>query len=148
VGLVLSITSGPPVKKQAVLQTGRTLLRPLSRPEVACGQYGGIFPDHRKLGNLVGICPECDSFMNKHVSLAKIAQIIGIIDISFREEVRRRLYSPSKSISPCVSGHPPDGEATRRARTKCSMRCSPSCHGIAPRRRRSLRLSNIKAGTE
>ncbi|MFH1980361.1 MAG: helix-turn-helix domain-containing protein [Pseudomonadota bacterium] len=41
-----------------------------------------------KIGNLVAICPDCDVIMNRHVSLDKIDQILGKIDISFPEALR------------------------------------------------------------
>ena len=45
-------------------------------------------PITNKIGNLVGICPDCDAIMNRHVSLAKIEQVRGKIDITFPEAVR------------------------------------------------------------
>ena len=41
-----------------------------------------------KIGNLVAICPDCDAIMNRHVSLAKIDQVRGGLDICFPEAVR------------------------------------------------------------
>ncbi|MBU0673013.1 MAG: helix-turn-helix domain-containing protein [Proteobacteria bacterium] len=36
-----------------------------------------------KTGNLIAICPDCNSIMNRRVSLAKIEQVRGGMDISF-----------------------------------------------------------------
>ena len=37
----------------------------------------------KKLGNLIAICPDCGAIMNRIVSLARIAQMHGVMDISF-----------------------------------------------------------------
>ncbi len=55
-------------------------------------------PITAKLGNLIAICPECDSMMNRRVSLAKIGQIRGRMDITFPEALRHtnREYQPHR----------------------------------------------------
>jgi hypothetical protein len=68
-------------------------------PKPPAGDMAEYFPITEKFGNLVGICPDCDAFMNRHVSLAKIEQIRGRIDISFPEELRQ-LY---KSANPTLN---------------------------------------------
>ena len=40
-------------------------------------------PVTEKFGNLIAICPDCDAIMNRRVSLAKIGQVRGKMDISF-----------------------------------------------------------------
>ena len=42
-------------------------------------------PVTEKFGNLMAICPDCDAIMNRRVSLAKIEQIRGKMDITFRK---------------------------------------------------------------
>ena len=73
-------------------------------PKSPAGNMAEYSPITEKFGNLVGICPECDSFMNKHVSLAKIAQIIGIIDISFPEEVRQLIERTNPTVNSDLKG--------------------------------------------
>ena len=46
---LVGISSGPPGKKQADLQAGRNLLRPLPRPEIAGRRHGGILTRHREI---------------------------------------------------------------------------------------------------
>ena len=36
-----------------------------------------------KIGNLVGICPVCDTLMNRRISLLKIGEVRGNLEISF-----------------------------------------------------------------
>jgi len=57
-------------------------------PKRPAGDMADYDPITNKIGNLVGICPDCDSIMNRHVSLAKIEQVRGKIDITFPEAVR------------------------------------------------------------
>jgi hypothetical protein len=56
-------------------------------------------PITEKFGNLIAICPDCDAFMNRHVSLAKIGQDRGKIDISFPEEVRHLIDSTKPTVN-------------------------------------------------
>ena len=45
-------------------------------------------PVTEKFGNLSAICPDCDSIMNRRVSLAKLEQVRGKMDISFPQAMR------------------------------------------------------------
>jgi len=40
-------------------------------------------PDTEKIGNLEAICPDCDSIMNRRVSMAKLEQVRGKLHITF-----------------------------------------------------------------
>jgi hypothetical protein len=73
-------------------------------PKSPAGNMAEYSPITEKFGNLVGICPECDSFMNKHVSLVKIGQVIGIIDISFPEEVRQLIERTNPTVNSDLKG--------------------------------------------
>ena len=81
------------------MQAGRTLLRPLPRPKSPAGDMAEYSPITEKFGNLSGICPDCETFMNRHVSLAKIGQIRGKMDISFPEEVRQLSESTNPTLN-------------------------------------------------
>jgi hypothetical protein len=41
-----------------------------------------------KFGNLIAICPDCDSIMNRRVSLSRIWEVCGNLDITFPKELR------------------------------------------------------------
>jgi hypothetical protein len=58
-------------------------------PKPPAGDMAEYFPITEKFGNLVAICPDCDAFMNRLISLDKIGQVRGRIDISFPEELRQ-----------------------------------------------------------
>jgi hypothetical protein len=52
-----------------------------------------------KIGNLMAICPDCSSFMNRRVSVASLEQFRGKMDISFP----LALEQISKSNQPTVN---------------------------------------------
>ncbi len=56
-------------------------------------------PITEKLGNLTAICPDCDSMMNRRVSLAKLAKVRGKMDITFPQALRQ----VSERIQPTVN---------------------------------------------
>jgi hypothetical protein len=68
-------------------------------PKSPAGDMAEYSPITEKFGNLIAICPDCDAFMNRHVSLAKIGQDRGKIDISFPEEVRHLIDSTKPTVN-------------------------------------------------
>lgn len=52
-----------------------------------------------KFGNLIATCPDCDAIMNQRVSLARIGQIGGKIDISFPEALRHLIEIIKPSLN-------------------------------------------------
>jgi len=56
-------------------------------------------PITEKLGNLTAICPDCESMMNRRVSLAKLGQVRGKLDITFPQALQR----VSESNEPTVN---------------------------------------------
>ena len=73
-------------------------------PKRPAGDMAEYSPITEKFGNLVAICPECDSFMNKHVSLVKIGQVIDKIDISFPEELRQLIERTNPTVNSDLKG--------------------------------------------
>ena len=55
-------------------------------PRFPAGDMAEYSPDTEKLGNLIAICPDCDSIMNRRVSLARIEEVCGNLDIMFPKE--------------------------------------------------------------
>lgn len=54
-------------------------------PRTAAGDMADYQPITETLGNLAAICSCCDSIMNRRVSLAKLGQIRGQLDITMRQ---------------------------------------------------------------
>ena len=55
-------------------------------PRFPAGNMAEYSPVTEKFGNLIAICPDCDSIMNRRVSLARIWEIFGNMDITFPKE--------------------------------------------------------------
>jgi len=66
------------------------------RPAGDMAEYSSV---NEKIGNLIAICPTCDTIMNKRVSFARIGDIRGEIDITFPEELRHISDSAKPSIN-------------------------------------------------
>jgi hypothetical protein len=50
---------------------------------------GEFLPITSTLGNLTGICPDCDGMIFRRASVSKLAQIRGNLDITFAEAERQ-----------------------------------------------------------
>jgi len=57
-------------------------------PKVPAGNMADYSPITEKLGNLTAICPDCDSIMNRRVSIAKLGKVRGSIDITFPQKMK------------------------------------------------------------
>jgi hypothetical protein len=71
-------------------------------PKLPAGNMADYTPVTEKFGNLVAICPDGDCLINRRVSLARIAEIQGKVDIRFPEEFEHlieRANSQGKKLS-------------------------------------------------
>ena len=68
-------------------------------PKSPAGDMAEYSPITEKFGNLIAICPDCDTLMNRRISLAKIALDCGNIDISFPDEVRHLIDSTKPTVN-------------------------------------------------
>lgn len=66
------------------------------RPATDWAEYK---PLTETLGNLVGICPDCDGIINRCVSLAKLGQVRGSLDIAFPLAFRHIGESHNPSVN-------------------------------------------------
>ena len=58
-------------------------------PKQPDGDMADYLPITERLGNLEGICPDCGAMIYRRASLAKLAQIRGKLNITFREAPRQ-----------------------------------------------------------
>lgn len=56
-------------------------------------------PKTATLGNLVGICPDCYTIMNRRVSLAKLGQVRGQMDITMPQALRHIYESGDPTVN-------------------------------------------------
>lgn len=54
-------------------------------PKQPAGGMAEYSPVTEKYGNLLAICPDCNAIMNRRVSLSRIGEFEGTVDISFPE---------------------------------------------------------------
>jgi hypothetical protein len=57
-------------------------------PRPAAEDMAEYSPVNEKTGNLIAICPACGALMNRRVSLGRIIEVSGNIDITFPEELQ------------------------------------------------------------
>lgn len=51
------------------------------------------------MGNLIAICPDCNSIMNRRASLAKLEQVRGKMDITMPQALQRIVDSNQPSVN-------------------------------------------------
>jgi excisionase family DNA binding protein len=68
-------------------------------PQLQAGDMAEYQPITEKCGNLAAICPACESMMNRRVSMAKLEQVRGKLDITFPQAPQQ----VSNSIQPSVN---------------------------------------------
>lgn len=54
-------------------------------PKIPAGEMVEYQPITQNLGNLIGICPDCESMIYRRVSRAKLEQVCGKTNVTFSE---------------------------------------------------------------
>jgi hypothetical protein len=57
-------------------------------PRLPAGNMADYAPVTEKFGNLVAICPDCNALMNRRVSMARIGEFLGKVDVRFPEAIQ------------------------------------------------------------
>jgi len=68
-------------------------------PKSPAGNMAEYSPVTDKIGNLTAICPDCHSIMNRRISLIKINQICGKMDLSFSNAAKRLIESSNLTVN-------------------------------------------------
>ena len=68
-------------------------------PKAPAGAMADYEPVTETLGNLIAICPDCNAIMNRRVSLAKLEQIRGRLDITMPQALRHIGESTQPSVN-------------------------------------------------
>ncbi len=68
-------------------------------PRVPAGGLVECLSVTEKIGNLVAICPDCDSIMNRRVSLAKLGLVLGKMDITMPQALQHIVDSNQPSVN-------------------------------------------------
>lgn len=70
-------------KNKRTCQPGEMYCFRCRAPKKAAGDMADYLPDTEKLGTLKAMCQDCHCIMNRRVSLAKLAQVRGKLDVMF-----------------------------------------------------------------
>lgn len=68
-------------------------------PKLPAGEMAEYSPVTEKTGNLIAICPACNAIMNRRVSLVKIEEVRGNIDITFPVALRHIVERARPSVN-------------------------------------------------
>lgn len=68
-------------------------------PKKPAGGMAEYQPKTESLGNLLAICPDCDSYINRRVSLAKLELLRGGMDITFPQALRHIVDSHQPTVN-------------------------------------------------
>lgn len=68
-------------------------------PKVPDGDMAEYQPKTATLGNLIAICPDCYTIMNRRVSLAKLGQVRGKMDITMPQALRHIYESSDPTVN-------------------------------------------------
>ena len=68
-------------------------------PRSAAGGIADYSPVNDKIGNLVAICFDCGTVMNRRVGLARIMEVIGNLDVNFPEDLQRIVDRAKPSVN-------------------------------------------------
>ncbi len=75
-------------------------------PKFPAGNMADYEPVTEKFGNLKAICPDCHSIINRRVSLAKIEEVCGKMDITFPQAMRHIVESTKPTVNSDLRGGP------------------------------------------
>lgn len=87
------------VKNKQTCEPGELYCVRCRAPRSPAGNMADYSPLTEKFGNLVAICPDCGAMMNRHVSIARIAEFHGKMDISFPEALERIVERAKPSVN-------------------------------------------------
>ncbi len=94
------------MKNKRPCQPGEIYCVRCRAPKAPAGDMAEYQPITATLGNLIGICPECDLMIYRRVSLEKLEQVCGKMNVTFSEAQRQ----VSERIEPTVNSDFRQGE--------------------------------------
>ncbi len=76
-------------KNKKICQPGEMYCLHCRAPRFPAGAMADYRPITDKVANLTGICPICETIMNRRISSARIDQVCGELEITFPQALRR-----------------------------------------------------------
>lgn len=86
-------------KNKRSCQSGEIYCVRCRTPRVPAGDMAEYQPLNPALGNLVGICPSCESMIYRRVNPAKLEEVRGKLDITMPQAPRRIAESTGASVN-------------------------------------------------
>jgi hypothetical protein len=77
------------VRNKRPCQPGQIYCVRCRAPRFPAADMADYLPITEEVGNLTALCPDCGSIMHRCVSMAKIGQIRGRMDITFPQALRQ-----------------------------------------------------------
>jgi hypothetical protein len=87
------------VKNKQTCKPGELYCVRCRTPKSPAGDMAEYSPVTEKFGNLIAICPDCNSIMNRRVSIAKLGQVRGKMDITFPQATQRIVESTKPTVN-------------------------------------------------
>jgi len=92
------------VKNKQTCKPGEIYCVRCRAPKFPAADMAEYSPVTEKFGNLVAICPNCNSIMNQRVSIAKLGQIAGTLDITYPQAQRHIVESTKPTVNSDLRG--------------------------------------------
>jgi hypothetical protein len=86
-------------KNKQTCQPGEIYCVRCRAPKLPAGEMADYVPVTEMIGNLVAICPDCSSIMNRRVDLAKLAQVRDKSDVRVPQGLQRISESEQPSVN-------------------------------------------------
>ena len=87
------------VKNKRPCQPGEIYCMRCRMPKVPAGDMVDYKPISETRGNLIGICPDCETMMYRCISMTKLDQIRGQLDITLPQALRHIGESAQPSVN-------------------------------------------------
>jgi hypothetical protein len=87
------------VKNKQTCKPGELYCVRYRNPKSPAGDMAEYSPITEKFGNLIAICPDCNSIMNRRVSIADLGQVCGKMDITFPQAIRHIVESNKPTVN-------------------------------------------------
>jgi hypothetical protein len=91
------------LKNKRTCQPGEIYCVRCRAPKNPAGDMAEYQPITTTLGNLVGICPDCEAMMYRRVNSAKLDQVRGKLDITMAQAARHIDESTQPSVNSDLS---------------------------------------------
>ena len=86
-------------KNKQKCQPGEVYCVRCRAPKTPAGNMIEYISITETIGNIQAICPTCESLMNRRVSIAKLEQVLGNLDISLPQALQRLIDSHQPSVN-------------------------------------------------